>query len=46
MEIKIANSEVKYKECFEFIKNMWKAEFEINFELTFSIKVYNAANSL
>lgn len=33
MEIKIANSEVEYKECFEFIKKMWKQEFDINFEL-------------
>lgn len=33
MEIKIANKETEYKECFEFIKKMWKDEFEINFEI-------------
>lgn len=33
MEIKIAKSETEYKECFKFIKKMWKDEFEIDFEL-------------
>ncbi len=32
MEIKIAKSETEYKECFEFIKNIWKNEFKIDFE--------------
>lgn len=33
MEIKKANIEIEYKECFEFIKNIWKDEFEIDFDL-------------
>ena len=33
MKINIATSENEYKECFEFIKKLWKDEFEINFEL-------------
>ena len=33
MKINIATSERQYKECFEFIKNLWKDEFEIDFEL-------------
>ncbi|MCP4523555.1 MAG: GNAT family N-acetyltransferase [Candidatus Gracilibacteria bacterium] len=33
MEISIANSETENKECFQFIKNMWKIEFNIDLKL-------------
>lgn len=32
MKIYIAKNNLEYKYCFEFIKNMWLEEFDINFE--------------